>query len=317
MLLHTGPYIRDDAVQADLGPVIQDARQAEELGFDHVWVGDSSRMERGWPRADCIAVLTALAMATTRIRLGVVPLSAPLRNPVLLAHNLATIDVLSGGRLLVSPAVGKGGPEGMREFANCGVPFTERGARLTEMLQIMKRLWTEPGVSFAGRFFHLEDATIFPKPIQRPIPLYVATGRDERALRRAGRFGDGWFTTAADAGTFTEDRQKVNQCALEAGRSLKDVAPTGLFATFHLERDGESARRNAPEHLRAYFGAHSRGTSTDFFGSPSEIAQRLQAFVDTGLTMLAIRFVDQDLARQAELMREAAATLRQPTVAAA
>src|SRR4051812_46477840 len=151
ILLHTAHYIRDDATRADLTPVIDGAKRAEELGFASVWVGDSSRMERGWPRADCLSMLTAFAMATERIGLGVVPLSTPLRNPVLLAHQLATIDVLSHGRLLVAPSIGKGGPEGVREFVNVGVPYNERGARLTEILQIMTRLWTEPSVTFPGR----------------------------------------------------------------------------------------------------------------------------------------------------------------------
>jgi len=132
-LLHTGHHVRDDTVQADLTPIITAAQQAEELGFHHVWIGDSSRMERGWPRADCLTVLAALAMKTERIRLGVIPLNAPLRNPVLLAHQLATVDVLSGGRLLVSPSSGKVGPEGQREFANCNGP-TSAGAQIIIIL---------------------------------------------------------------------------------------------------------------------------------------------------------------------------------------
>jgi probable F420-dependent oxidoreductase len=309
LLLHSAHYIRDDAVRSDLAPLLNLAQQAEELGFSHVWVGDSSRMERGWPRADWVSLLGAIAMKTERTRLGIIPLSAPLRHPVLLAHQLATIDVLSGGRLLVAPSIGKGGPEGQREFANCNVPYAERGARLTEMLQIMKRLWTEPSVTFAGRFYQLDDATIYPKPVNRPIPLYVATGRAEAALRRAGRYGDGWFSADSDPQRFAEDRQKVDAYAREAGRDPRDLASIGLYATFHLERDGERARAEAPGHMRAYFGAHSNTTS-DFFGSPREIAQRLQPFVEAGLTMLVVRFVEQDLPKQTALMRETVALLR-------
>jgi len=197
VLLHSAPLIRDSGARPDLRPLLAAAKQAEELGLDHVWLGDSSRMERGWPRADCLSILAALATSTERIKLGVIPLSAPLRHPLLLAHQLATVDVLCGGRLLVSPSSGKGGPEGRREFANCGIPYTERGPRLSEMLRIMKGLWTEPSVTFQGRFYQLDDATIFPRPISRPIPQYVATGRDDsphaidnlvedRSQRRAG-----------------------------------------------------------------------------------------------------------------------------------
>jgi alkanesulfonate monooxygenase len=309
LLLHSGHHVRDDAVRSDLTPVLNAAQQAEALGFAHVWVGDSSRMERGWPRADWVSLLTAIAMKTERLQIGVIPLSAPLRNPVLLAHELATIDVLSGGRLLVSPSIGKGGPEGQREFANCNVPYNERGPRLTEMLQIMKRLWTEPSVTFAGRFYQLDDATIFPKPVNRPIPLHVATGRAEAALRRAGRYGDGWFTALCEPEEFAEDRQKVSAYAREAGRDPCELAFTGLYATFHLERDGDQARAEAPAHMLAYFGSHSNTTS-DFFGSPKEIAERLQPFVDAGLTTVVVRFVEQDLPKQTALMREMVALLR-------
>lgn len=262
-------------------------------------------MERGWPRSDCIATLAALATVTSSIKLGVIPLSTPLRHPVLLAHQLATVDVLSAGRLLVSPSSGKGGPEGRREFANVGIPFTERGPRLSEMLQVMKRLWTEPSVTFDGQYYQLQDATIFPKPINRPIPQYVSTGRDERALRRAGRYGDGWITTAADPDDFRTDLRIVRG-AVDA---REDVGPIGLYATFHLERDGNKARADAPRNLEAYFGTHRRGEANDFFGSPREIAQRLQGFADAGLTMLIVRFVEQDLPKQFELLREAVGRL--------
>ena len=314
LLINTAPYVRDDAVPADLTPIFRQAELAEELGFDHVWAGDSSRMEREWPRADCISLLAALAMRVSRVKLGVIPLNAPLRDPVLLAHQLATLDAISGGRLLVSPASGKQGPEGIREFANVGIPYNERGPRFTEILEILRRLWTEPSVSFQGRFYHLEDATVFPKPINRPIPTLVATGRDERALRRAGRFGDGWFTIQREPASFAAEYQKVKDAAVAAGRSASDIGQAGLYATFHLARDGEQARAEAIENLRVYFGVHLKTTS-DFFGTPAEVAGWLQGLVDGGLTMVVVRFVDPDVSTQTELLREAIAVLRRPSAA--
>jgi alkanesulfonate monooxygenase len=304
LLLHTGHYIRDDAARPDLSPVLDMARRAEELGFDHVWIGDSSRMERDWPRAGCVSMLAALAIATQRIRIGVIPLNAPLRHPVLLGHELATVDVLAGGRLLISPSVGKAGPEGEREAFNCGLPYNERGPRFSEILEIMRRLWTEPAVDFEGSFFRLKDATVFPKPIQRPIPTYVCTGRDECGFQRAARYGDGWFTATADPAFFGGARQKIEAYAREFGRHPRELAPSGLYATFHLGPDGDRARDEAPELLRSYFGVHAR-TTTDFFGSPPEIAAKLRPLVDQGLTMLVIRYLDQDLPKQLELTREA------------
>ncbi len=308
LLLHSAHYIRDDDVRSDLTPLLDTAQEAERLGYDSVWIGDSSRMERGWPRADWAGLAGALAVKTSRAGIGIIPLSGPLRHPVLLAHQLATLDVLAGGRLLVSIGIGKGGVEGQREFANVNVPFNERGARLTEMLQIMRRLWTEPSVTYAGRFYQLEDATVYPKPIQRPIPQLVATGRAEAALRRAGRYGEGWFTTVCEPEPFLEDRQKVAKAMRDAGRAPDDLACIGLYATFHLDPDGDRARADAPKHMQAYFGTH-RGTTSDFFGSPEEIAARLQLFVDAGLTTIVARVVEQDLPKQTALMRKMAARL--------
>lgn len=306
ILLHTAREIRDNDQQSNLASVLDQAAEADELGVDRIWAGDSSRMEHIWPRADYATLLAAIAARTPRAGIGVIPLSTPLRNPVLLAHELATLDVLSNGRLIIAPSSGKGGEEGTREFANCGVPFNERGARLTEMLQIMRRLWTEPSVDFAGTHFQLHEATVYPKPISRPIPQYVATGRDDRALRRAGRFGDGWFSSGGSFEAFVEDRAKVDAAAIEAGRDQTEVAKTGLYVTIHLEPTDERAVEEGPKHLTNYFGTHPP-RQNNWFHSPESAAERLRGYVDHGLTMLAIRFVDRDLNKQVELMREAIA----------
>lgn len=311
ILLHSAREICDDDSLSNLQTMLEQAGQAEELGVDRIWIGDSSRMERSWPRADFVSLLAAIAARTSRAGIGVIPLSTPLRNPVILAHELATIDVLSQGRLVIAPSTGKGGVEGAREFHNCGVPFEERGPRFSEMLQVMHLLWSQPSVDFDGKYFQLEDATVFPKPHHRPIPQFVATGRDERALRRAGRYGNGWFVSSGNFDDFVEDRQKVTQAAIDMGRSRFDVSQTGLYVTVHLERDDEFAATEGPKHLTEYFGEHPP-RENNWFCSPASFASRLQGYVDHGLTMLAIRFIDKNLAKQVELAREALINLRFP-----
>jgi alkanesulfonate monooxygenase SsuD/methylene tetrahydromethanopterin reductase-like flavin-dependent oxidoreductase (luciferase family) len=311
ILLHTAREIRDDEHKSDLTRVFEQAAHADSLGVDRIWLGDSSRMEQVWPRADFATLLAAIAVRTTQVGIGVIPLSTPLRNPVLLAHELATIDVLSNGRLVIAPSTGKGGTEGAREFRNCGVPFNERGARLSEMLQIMRMLWTQPTVDFDGKFYQLADATIFPKPHNRPILQFVATGRDERALRRAGRYGDGWFSSGGNFEAFAEDRQKVTDSALEAGRSASAVAPSGLYVTIHLESTDAHAVEDGPKYITEYFGTHPP-RENNWFGAPGTIATRLQQYVDLGLSMVVVRFIDSNLAKQVELMREALSIVRLP-----
>ena len=302
VLLHTADLTGDHVAHPDLAPLWEQTTLVEELGYDHVWVGDSSRIEIAWPRADCLTIMTAMAMKTTRLRIGTVPLSVPLRNPVLLAHALATADVISNGRLIIGAAIGKGGDEGLREFQASGVPNNERGARLTESLDLMRRLWTEESVNFEGKYYSIPpDMGIRPRPIQRPIPTFVAAGV-EPALARAGRFGDGWFTMARDPQQFSDLRRKVDAYAREAGREGQ-ADRSAIYATFHLDKDGERARRNADGHLDAYFGAHHRsGAAAGYFGSPEEVAERLQEMVDRGLTTVVARVIGSDFEQQSKLL---------------
>ena len=305
LLLHTARMTGDGVERPSLDDLWEQTVMVEELGYDSAWVGDSSRVETAWPRADCISVMTAMAMKTSTLRIGCVPLSVPLRNPVLLSHALATVDVISNGRVVIGVSIGKAGPLGNQEFVACGVPAKEMGARLTESLDLMRQLWTNEFVSFHGRFYELDGETgIRPRPIQQPIPTYIAAGANESALRRAGRFGDGWFTTVMDPETFAIHRHKVDAYAREAGRESQ-VTPSALYATFHLDGDGDKAREDAERYLSEYFGSHRRtGATAGFFGSPEEVAAELQALVDRGLTMVVARIVSPDVVGQSKMLLE-------------
>src|SRR5262245_16472051 len=125
----------------DVTPIYLMAEKAEEAGYHAVWVGDSVTAK---PRLDALTILGALAARTSRIKLGTAVLLAALRQPLVLAHAVASLDVLSTGRIILGVGAGRGGREILsQEFENCGVPFTERGARLNELLAICRRLWTE------------------------------------------------------------------------------------------------------------------------------------------------------------------------------
>jgi probable F420-dependent oxidoreductase len=171
------------------------ARRAEALGFDSVWVGDHlayppSLADRfGSEFHEALVTLSYLAAATSRVRLGTAVLVLPYRHPVLLARQLATLDVLSAGRVTVG--VGTGWLA--EEFAALGVPFADRGALTDESLRIVRALWTEDPPSFAGRFFTVPEVTARPRPLQRPTPPVWVGGNTPRALRRAAELGDGWL----------------------------------------------------------------------------------------------------------------------------
>jgi alkanesulfonate monooxygenase SsuD/methylene tetrahydromethanopterin reductase-like flavin-dependent oxidoreductase (luciferase family) len=303
VLLHTAGMTGDSVSVPDLSPLWEQTMLVEDLGYASAWVGDSSRTETAWPRADCVSLMTAMAMKTSKLKLGTVPLSVPLRNPVLLAHSLATVDVISNGRLAIGASIGKSGPMGAQEYVACGVPQSERGARLSEALQLMRGLWTEEAMEFNGKFYSLLGETgIRPMPLQKPIPLYVCANGAEAGFKRVARYGDGWFTTSRDPTVFADHRRKIDEYAREVGREGA-TDKTALFATFHLDSDGDKAREDAGRHLTAYFGGHHQsGASAGFFGSPLEVAARLQTMVDGGLTSVVARIVCSDLEGQAKLL---------------
>ncbi|MDX1382255.1 MAG: LLM class F420-dependent oxidoreductase [Thermoanaerobaculia bacterium] len=169
--------------------------RAEALGFDSVWVNHHV-LNAGYvrdrlgdrPYWDALVTLTWIASRTSRIVLGTSVLVIPYLHPMVLAKELATLDHLSGGRLIVGVGVGSL-PE---ENAALGAPYASRGSYADEFLEVLRRLWTEERAGFAGEHFAFEDVISSPKPLQRPHPPIVVGGNRPPALRRAARLGDGW-----------------------------------------------------------------------------------------------------------------------------
>ncbi len=171
--------------------VTRAARHAEDLGFADVWVSDHvvHPAEQSYPSPfllDPFATLSWAAAATERVRLGTSVLVVPQHNPVWLANHLATVDLLSDGRLLVGAGVGWS----EREYEALGQPFGDRGRRLDEILQLLRRAWRDDPVSFAGEFYELRDIRFLPKPAHE-IPIWIGGGV-EAAFRRAVEHGDGF-----------------------------------------------------------------------------------------------------------------------------
>ncbi len=180
---------------ADPLEVVRLGVRAEALGFDSVWVNHHV-LNVGYvrdrlgerPYHDALVILTWLATQTSSVTLGTSVLVMPYLHPMVLAKELATLDCLSGGRLVIGVGVGSL-PE---ENAALGVPFDSRGAYCNEFLEVLRLLWTEERASFAGEFFAFDDLISSPKPLQKPHPPIVVGGNRPPALRRAARLGDGW-----------------------------------------------------------------------------------------------------------------------------
>ena len=231
---------RDRNVEPDV--LVRRARLAEEAGFESLWVGDHIALPPGEdnpPRLEAMVALTYLAAVTSRVRLGVGLIVLPQRQPVLLAKQLTSLDVLSGGRLTV--AVGAGYVE--PELNAMGVSLAERGARTDEYLAAMRALW-DAAPSFTGRFVSFSGVVQHPAPIQRPHPPIVVGGHSAAAYRRAVRHGNGWYGWGLDV---DQTRQALRALA-ETARGEQRPAALGeleITITPPGPPDLDTARRYA------------------------------------------------------------------------
>lgn len=303
LLLHTRQLIRQEDAANSFARLWADAAQAEELGFDHIWVGDSvTVLDKA--RGDCLTTMAALAARTSRIRIGAVPMLAALRNPVLLAHALATLDVISGGRILMGVSVGPVRNYIQRQFAACGVPPQEKAGRLGECIEIMRRLWTEQTISYDGRYYKLADVGILPHPAQTGgIPIWVAADRHENGLRRVARLGDGWVTLAPTLERFAAARQKIDDYAAAHGRTGK-CAPTALYATFNLHSDAERARDQGWRWMERFFNEPREKLTHHFtiFGTADECVRLLKNYKAAGLTTVIARLASDNVREQSRML---------------
>src|SRR5262252_2565570 len=217
--------------------------RAEALGFESVWTQE--QVLGRFPQLGPTETTTFAAACTERIRLGCAVYVTPLHNPVHLAKSLSTLDQLSGGRLEVG--VGAGGKH--RPFAAFGVDPATYIARFTEGVALMKACWTEPTITFDGRFWQVHGAEMEPKPMQKPFPPLWFGGGHPNALRRAVRFGDGFF--GAGSSTTAQFREQVRDLRTILAEEGHDVAsfPVAKRVYIHVDEDTERAERLVSENL--------------------------------------------------------------------
>jgi len=248
--------------------------------------------------------MAALAVKTKRMKVGVVPMLPALRNPVLLAHALATLDVISQGRIILCVSVAPLAPYIEHQFEACEVPFHEKAGRLSESIKVMKRLWAEEKVTFEGKYYRLREVGILPQPVQKPsIPIWIAADRSASAFKRVARLGDGWFTTASTLEKFLMGRQKIHDYAREYGRRDESM-PSALYATFNLNKDGDKAREEGWSWMEDFFRQPRSNLGHHFtvFGTPGECARILQGYVDGGLNIIVARLASSDQKPQMQLL---------------
>ena len=286
--------------------ILEMAEAAEASGrFDHVWVGDTIMAK---PRLESITLMAAIAARTKRVGIGVACMASfPSRNPIVLAYQWASLDVLSGGRMIMGACMG--GPisaqEHRAEYRNMNIRGVDRALRLEENITILRKLWTEDRVNFEGKIHRLENAFIEPKPIQSPPPIWVisnpklGTGKPhiiERSLRRVAQMGDGWMTTANPTNDFKELRRRVLEYAGDYDRSFEDK-PCALYYNINVNEDREAAFQESKQYLDQYYSLDfKRGAIENWVahGSPEQCIQQLQSLVDDGATDILLRFPSWD-----------------------
>lgn len=289
--------------------VVEFAQKAEELGFDRITTGEHL-MDGNPPRPTLlnIPVMAAAAGATRTLRVMTGIVIAPLYHPVMLSKLVTSLDLVSKGRL--DFGIGVSGQRGTQvEFDALGIPVRTRGRRTDEMLDVMKRLWTEEHVSHQGRFFNFEDVTLVPRPQQQPYPPIWVAGRSDAAMRRAALHGDGWYPYLFTVRRLRTTNETVRKMAADAGRDLAGFH-WGLNQPTAISEDRAEALATAVTHVGQRYVTPER-TAEDIAqalcltGTPQDCIKAIEERIDAGVRDFIFGFLSADAAglyRQMELV---------------
>ena len=272
----TFPEIPDAQALLDYGV------RAEELGYESLWAWDHILLgvDPHFPIMESLSLLTAVAARTRTIKLGTGVLVLPLRNPVVLAKQLSSIDRISQGRLVLGLASGWY----KREFDAVGIDFHKRGKIMDRNLEILKRLWQEDMVNEQYPPHNLRNAVMSPKPIQQPRPTILIGGYVDRVLKRAAVAGDGWLTYFYTPQSFRANSAKVRNFAEEAGKDPDTLSNCNQLPIMVGKRSQTEAPMNEWLNTEWDFSSWSESTpDSAVIGSPEECVEQLQAHIDTGV----------------------------------
>ncbi len=255
----------------------------EDAGYDILTTGEHIVFHR--PILESVSVLAYAAASTRTIKLAPSTMILPLRHPTMVAKELASIDVLSKGRLIVT--IGAGG-DYPREFHACGVPIKQRGVRSTEAIEIIRKYWAGGRFDYNGKIFQLEDVDMLPLPAQPGGPPIWVCGRAEGAMRRAATLGDGWNPYMYTPEQTRESYSAVKAMAEEAGRTLPDDFGWSCFTYCSMDDDVDKARDKAIEVLSYRYNQPFEKIVDKYvaFGPPARIAETLSRYVEAGASKI-------------------------------
>jgi probable F420-dependent oxidoreductase len=262
------------------------AQRADELGFHDLWVTDNTV-----DQARCFDAVTALAYAaavTTTIRLGVSVLVLPTYHPVHVAHQVATLDQLSGGRAILGVGLGRAA-----EYDVFQVPTAQRVTRFTESVELIRTLWADPRASYVGDIFQVHDVSLGTRPLQQPGPPIWVGGHHPAAIRRAAAWSDGWMGAGGSSSAGLAEAVPLLHAALEdAGR---DPATYPISKRIFLAVDdrAEVARSEVDHWFREVYRDPGMTDQAGVFGTPEQVGEQLDALASTGATHLLLNPVSR------------------------
>jgi len=267
--------------------IISFARKAEELGYDSLSVNDHIVFRTDW--LDAISSLSAIAAVTNRIKIGTSILNVVVRNPVICAKALSSIDIISEGRLFAG--LGPGSSKG--DYDACGVPFEDRWKRFSEALEVIHALWNEEDESdsqsldYDGKYYKLRGASIQPKPYQKPHPpIMIASWGSEQGLRRVAKYGDGWMASAYNItpAKFKEKWMLLLNYRREMNKDVEQFENSLMTMFGYIDNDKEMVQSMVQKVLSPALGRPADELNNLLlFGSSDECVKKISLLYESGV----------------------------------
>ena len=280
--------------QAELRALVE---RVDRAGYDSLWVGDHI----SFPLSilDPLLQIAQAAMVSSRLTFGTGVYLLPLRNPAAVAKQVSTLDHLTEGRLIFGVGVGGEVP---KEYEACGVPRTERGARLGEGIEAMRQLWGGKPATYEGKHYRFADVAMQPPPRTPGGPPIWCGGRSDAALARTGRLANGWLSYVVTPEMYRTALDKIAQSAAEHGRKLSSFGTSHLLFV-RVDKTYDAALDAASAMLSQRYAMDFRKATQRYaaLGEPAQVAEKIQAFHDAGVRHLVLDFVGPPEDRDAQI----------------
>ena len=264
--------------------LVQVVEQVDRCDFDSLWVGDHISMPI--PFLDPLQQIAQAAVISRRLTFGVGVYLLPLRNFAPVAKQVSTLDLMTEGRLIFGVGVGGEFP---KEYEASGIPHSERGARLSDGIRVLKKFWSGAPVTHESPFLKFENVAMRPTPWQKGGPPIWCGGRSKPALRRAARIGDGWHSYAITSDMYRDGLALIKETAEEVGRSFSPFG-TGHLLFARVSDDYESALDEAADHLSTRYNMNMRPAAKRYgaIGTPQDVAEAIRNFYEAGVRHITL-----------------------------